>query len=152
MLCFCLIVQLWMETHINMTPKMFLLLSLTGTTAPNSCAGCVSVSLRIQPSHSIINAVVFLFSCFGATWSSLGDAFLMMQERRDGPCGLWGGSVSTQWTLDCVRLPPTKSGPWQMVSSAFFLCSKKLTMFSVFANLVLTENDSDGCTFAMSCL
>lgn len=36
----------------------------------------------------------FLFACLDATQSSLGDAFLMIQERRDVPRGF---SVASQW-------------------------------------------------------
>lgn len=51
------------------------------------CCVCVHVPLcaRTKLSHSIINAALFLFACFGATGSSLEDAFLMIRERRDVP-------------------------------------------------------------------
>lgn len=50
--------------------------------------------------RSIINAAVFLFACFGATRSSLGDAFLMIRER--GEVALWFLSLVSYHTVDCV--------------------------------------------------
>lgn len=82
------------------------LLFLTGTTTSNSSVEYVRIRACVFLSGSIINAVVFLFACFFATWSSPGDAFLMIQERRDEPCGFWGRSIATEWTVTWIIANP----------------------------------------------
>lgn len=96
---------------------------------------------------------MFLFACFGATRSSLGDAFLMIRERRDVPCGFWGWSFATRQTVSwTINQPPTypiwpRANDITSTLSVFIAEKKKLqrtqhlsdTMFSAFAKLVFRK-------------
>lgn len=109
-LCVCVIVEPWMKKRHDCEDLCSLSHLWQVQLLQTVLAMCILV--RLQLSHSIINAVVFLFACFGATRSSLEDAFLMIQERRDVPCGAVSGwSVASHWTVSWTIIYPTPAHP-----------------------------------------